>query len=215
MKLSQSQIQNIEDYLDYKKLEQVDLRYEVQDHMIVAIEQSLAKGISYKEALAKEKEKWDPELESYSSLWLSHIDGPKILIKKCDGYNKKMFLETILITGIIYFIISFINYNFIGESFYKFYVIALFIPMLISFYLSYKIRKSNIKSSYQYLFKTQDIGYLGSLVFFGLIISFDSNSFSTEVELFDVYITVTLYSYVFYLIKLYKKHNKVIEQLIA
>ena len=216
MKLNQSQIQDIENYLDYKKLEQVDLRYEVLDHMAEAIETAMENGVSYVEALAKEKEKWNPELESYSSGWLGIVYvGPKIMIKKCIGFVKKMYLETIVITGIIYIITPFIPYNFNEESFYKFYVIALFIPLLIALCLSYKIRISSVKTTYQYYFKTQDVGYLIALVFFGLIIGFDSSFFSKDVDFFGVYVTVTLYSYVFYLLKLYRKHNNVMKQMIV
>jgi len=216
MKLTQEQIQKIENYLDYKKLEQVDLRYEVQDHMIVGIEQALEEGISFKEAFNQQKEKWNPELESYSSWWLGPVnDGPKIMIKKCVTLAKEVSLVGILISSILYSILSFIPYDFSKKSFHSYIAFTFFIAFMISLALSYKMRQSNLKSTYKHFYKTQDVGYLIVLVFFGLIIGFDFSFFSKEVSFYETYISVMLYVNVFYSFKINKKHNNVIKQMIA
>ncbi|WP_298485313.1 hypothetical protein [uncultured Maribacter sp.] len=218
MKLSQSQIQNIENYLDNKKLEQVDLRYEVQDHMIVGIEQSLAEGISYKDAFNQQKEKWNPELESYSSFWLGYAYvGPKLMMKKCIAIIKKIYFKSILssliTTGLLLVFFSFIPKSFFVSAIDVFIGVVFSCLFLLSVVWFFSIKTSNIKTTYQYFYKIQSLN-IGIFIFMFMDMAFNEKQYVTPDMaflklLFPIYMLVSYH----HLFKFYQKHNRVIKRL--
>ena len=162
MKLTQEQIQDIEKYLDYKELEQVDLRYEVQDHMIASIEHAIEEGMLYNEALEKECLKWNKELQDYSSFWLGIFwRGPKISINKCVQLIKKTYINTFLVTisvvPLIFLFKTFvntINHEFVNSILGVVYIL-IFMSIL---YFHVKMKSTNKKTTYRFLFKINAIG---------------------------------------------------------
>jgi len=116
MGLTFEQLKRIEKYLDFKELNQIDLREEVLDHMANSIEVALEKGSSFSDAFNLEIKKWNKDLELYSSFWLGIAwVGPKIMIKKCIRLVKKIYLIPFFFKYLSIFkmscLVNFINYT--------------------------------------------------------------------------------------------------------
>ena len=103
MRLTQEQIQHIEDYLDTRRLRQLDIRMEVLDHISVSIETDIKEhSLSFVDAFEIQRITWDEELRDYSSYWLGFMwSGPKIMINKCVRLIKKTYTNVLLISSLI------------------------------------------------------------------------------------------------------------------
>jgi len=175
MKLNQEQTAIIEGFLNRMELTQIDLRNEVLDHMAVSIENYLEKGFSFKEALDIVSEDWLPELRSHQSFWLGLLwQEPKILIDKAVDKTKITYLKSALVSiftiGSFYALQSFLNVsmikilNIIIGSVYIF----LFLMLL---YFSHRIKKTNFKTTFSFLFKINAIGFSFLLVLYNPLFS--------------------------------------------
>ncbi|MBC6997526.1 hypothetical protein [Cytophaga sp. FL35] len=176
MKLSESQIQRIENYLDRKELFQLDVRGEVLDHIIAGIEKAIQEEeIDFESAFAIEKGKWHRDLSGYSSSWIGWVwNGPKIVIKKCESWIKKTYLISficVLCIGLpIYFwidglteaIVRVIN-MVIGIGYYGF--------ILWCIWAYYRMKKGAFKTTYLYLFGVQSVGALFLYLMFNPLFS--------------------------------------------
>lgn len=165
MKLADKQLLEIEKYLDLKELTHLDLRYEVLDHMINGIEKSMSEeSLSFEDSFDLEIKKWNPELTSFSSLWLGWAySGPRIMIQKCARITRKAYLKSslfaILLSIILYFFSTILSpepyetfiKNMLGISY-----LAILSAMV---FFHFKIRHSVNKTSYSYLFRIHAIGF--------------------------------------------------------
>ena len=71
MKLQQSELKQIRDFLDKKELFQIDLRAEIYDHIIESTCQNMRlNSVDFDEAFSVETQRWNIELDNYSSFWL-------------------------------------------------------------------------------------------------------------------------------------------------
>ena len=104
MKLSQEQIQQVEDYLKNKDVEYIDLHLEVLDHISTAIESEMTENeISFNDAFEKVKTKWNDTFSYKSSYWLGTSNGgSKLFIDHCLKIYKPITFK--MIFGIFLFI---------------------------------------------------------------------------------------------------------------
>lgn len=177
MKLSESQIQQIENYLDRKELFQLDVRMEVLDHIIAGIEKAIQEeDIDFESAFATEKEKWQKDLNGYSSSWIGWVwSGPKIVIKKCESWIKKTYLISFIcmlciglpiyfwIDGLTEVTVRVIN-MVIGIGYYGF--------ILWCIWAYYRMKNGAFKTTHLYLFGVQSVGALFLYLMFNLFFSF-------------------------------------------
>ena len=217
MALTEKQILDIERYLNYHELKQIDLRYEVLDHMANSIESSMEEGISYEDAFNAAREKWKPELKSYSSFWLGWVFvGPKMMMKRSINMVKELYLKAffigVFVTLILVNIFKYIPDYFFNENLDRSIGIILGIPILVSLGGLYKIRISNVKTTYQYFYKTQGSGYL--ILNFTLIQGLFNNKqyFGSDMEFWEMFFPVSLLVCYYYFFKIYKKHFTIVKQ---
>jgi len=216
MGLTFEQLKRIEKYLDFKELNQIDLREEVLDHMANSIEVALEKGSSFSDAFNLEIKKWNKDLELYSSFWLGIAwVGPKIMIKKCIRLIKKIYFVSIPIS-ILITAISVLIFNFISEKlFYKTLdicisgiFIGLFLMYAVGFFC---IKKSKTETTYQYFYKIQGWGW--SCVLVSLNPMFSSQQYYTQnMGFYKLFLPVFSLVFFCHLFKIYSEHFGVAKQ---
>lgn len=215
MKLTQDQIQKIENYLDIKRLTHLDLKNEVKDHMATDIENVMEEdGLGFQEAFDTAIDKWNPELADYSSFWLGWAwRGPKIMMRKCvrkiKQFYSRAFLGTIAIMALLHFTTTIFDVaqfyevlNFaLGSSYFIFFALLLFIY--------YKIRISGYDTSYRYLFKVLAVGFSSMYLSFNPI-WYDSIQILERNEnylwVLGLHSFLVSFAYTFW--ALYKSHRK-------
>ncbi|NAS31654.1 hypothetical protein GTQ40_11775 [Flavobacteriaceae bacterium R38] len=169
--LNKEELLRIEEYLDSKKLVQVDLRGEVLDHIAAGIENNLEKGKPFEAAFILEKQKWSEELRGYSSIWIGLIwNGPKIMMKTCEKHIKKMYFNVLWksAVGVIFLLLITNIFNMKNHQ-------DVFIRLLDGFYFVvagilllslFQITKTKNESTYRYLYKKNALAMVFSLILF-------------------------------------------------
>lgn len=210
MKLTKEQIEKVDNYLEEKQLNYIDLKHEVLDHILSDIE-NLTEKISFENAFKITILKWDKHLRETSSFWLGLMYSNKnIVMKKAV----KVF-----------------------RPFYIFYLIAYFIPIIIFKFFTFKVPvriaslinnviyylltflllyvlviiiktyNSSKKTTYSFILKTQYAG----LVFIAVIL-FVGGIFDNEGRLSSIFASFTLagLSTLYSIHYFYKKHMQVL-----
>lgn len=222
MKLNQKQLLQIEKHLDYRKLTQVDLRNEVLDHMALNIEEAMENhNQSFEDAFNTETQLWNEELKDYSSLWLGLIwVGPKLMMKKCVKEIKRMYLFTALLAISSLFTAFIISKVFLFEeqipqldNIIGGIYLGCFLFMLVTFF---KIKASDFKTTYSYLFKINAIGVASIYLVYNPIWSdFIPTSLIFNENIFAIlfHSSMLVYGYQFWV--LYLKHLEAKKTLMA
>ncbi|MEE9361854.1 MAG: hypothetical protein V3U92_04575 [Cellulophaga sp.] len=213
MKLTEEQIEQIELYLESKKLFQLDLKEEVLDHMVSSVTDCMGKSdLSFIDAFELERIKWKEELESNHSLWLGEdYKAPKIATKKCIQIAIKMYVRTVLV-GLLFTVLLYLGIHkttidsttvdtIMGYTYFSFLVIQLF------YYA--QIIGTRINSSFRDIYKSQGMVYIiWSLLFNPMITGIYGVFKGGEVSfgLLFMHTTVLIFTYNFY--ELYVSHLK-------
>lgn len=213
MKLNQKQLLQIEKYLDFKELMQVDIRNEVLDHMAINIESVIENdNLSFKDAFIAETRVWNSELESSSSFWLGwYLVGPKLLIQKCVKEVKQMYLWSAVFTTTLLFLIFLINKVFNIELLTADINIGLGVIYLLIFVFAlagfYIMKASEIETTYRHLYKINAIGFCFMYLVFNPLWS-DSIRVSlfNEDALFTALLHAILLVFGCQFLRLYNKH---------
>jgi hypothetical protein len=210
MNLTKEQLQIIENYLQKKKFEYIDLKYEVLDHIISDIESLLDKNISFDIAFKFITLKWDKYFRETSSFYFGLMfHASKLVVNKA----KKIFKSYYFLFLSLYFLPIVFNtffkiridkniVDFINE-FVLLSSLVLFVYILI---IARKIVKTKIKTTYSFIIKTQ---YLGAtfLVIGSLNQVFDKEGFlsgtSTSMLLAGYFVVFICHYF-------YKKHKETI-----
>ena len=215
IKLNQKQLLEIEKYLDHRRLIQIDLKYEVLDHMANGIESLMKEGKPFEQAFILEKQKWNKELRSYSSLWIGLVwSGPRIMMKMCERHIKKLYINVIWksVVGAIFLMTllnifeSWVNVQFIAYAmagYYFFIAIALLVSLI-------QISKSKKQSTYRYLYKKNAAIILFYLLLFNPLTLFNPLHEAFSSGELNWYVLLTYFIMAFMgmeVFKLYKKHN--------
>ena len=213
MELTTKQIQQIEHYLDVKKILQVDLRMEVFDHIMSDIERLITEENSFQEAFAMVRIIWQKHFKETNSFYFGiAYAAPKIVLKKAKNIYKKWFLIYFAALIIPHILIENIPVS-ISENFKENLTlflqgtsIFLFLTLL---FLVFKKYKSKEKTTYSFVLKTQ----VWNLIYLPIMLLkfnfLDENRLldSFNIGLFSVLVFST-YSYYIFL----KKHTEIIKK---
>ena len=216
MGLTTEQIHQIETYLNFKELTQIDLRNEVLDHMSNGIEKSIKeKDLSFEEAFNQEGKKWNLELENYSNFWLGWAwSGPKLMIKKCVAQMKKTYFITLIFTLLLmalsYSMITFFQFGKHLDLMTKALGI-LYLGFFFSIVFAHlKIKFSKFTTSYSYLFKINAVGSAFFYLWFNPIWSKFSGFETAGTEMWvTLFFHMLLISFAYTYWDLYKLHFNV------
>lgn len=213
MKLSQEQYQKIEVYLKTKGIHQIDLKYEILDHIISGVESNMENNkLDLKEAFELEKIKWQSELDTYTIAG-DQIDFkiPKIVLRRYWTIIKEMYIKAIIMTlGALLPLFLFIKTGLVPiDSFYTvfgyFYVFA-FMAIAYAF-LKMKTRDTNTTD--KIIFKATMGYFMVWLVIFNPLFT-DMYWVGQEGEFINVFLGIHIFlcCFAFNFIDLYKAHIK-------
>jgi hypothetical protein len=213
MELSKEQIQRVENYLEKRRFDFIDLKVEVLDHMISDIESYLDKDYSFENSFKITILKWDKHFSDTSSFYFGlQYSESRIVVKKAI----KIFKPFFFLYMAAYFspIVIFTKFSIVFKESTSYFlngflnsITSIFIVYLI--FIIVKVLKSKVKTTYRFILKTQ---YLG--LFFLIVPLFMGNHFNDEGALIPFLIgfqcagfAVTYICHYFY-----KKHKDAIKK---
>ena len=212
MELTNEQIQKVEIYLQKKRFDYIDLKYEVLDHMISDIEKHLDNNISFENAFKMTVLKWNKHFEETNSLYFGIIyNEPKLVIKKAIKQFKGYFLLyfTLYILPVLFLRSSEIKVDASFSNFINGFVLSTSLAGCgYVIYIAFKVISLKVKTTYSFILKTQYTGAF--LLLIGAFVGvFDNNHYLNNVFLGFV---LAGYAVVFICNHFYAKHRAIIEK---
>ena len=211
MELTQQQLQHINNYIDAKGINYIDVRYEILDHICTEIEMLMQNNYSFDEACSTIETKWNHELKETSSylIGLAYVK-PKPIVKKTVGFMKKyiygiwgLFVLNVVAIGFA-LKITLPHANFI-DLICK---IVAVISALVILRNYYQIHKSRIKTSYKFIYQSQILPGLLFVVILGSGVVNQNGNIEVLKLIFLSHLLITIpISF-----KLTKSHLKAIKQ---
>ena len=149
MKLTNEQIEIIDQTLMDKGVVYDDIKLELLDHIITDIELETEES-NFDVAFSKAMLKWERELEETSSFW-DNLVGPRVIIGKYSALSKKKYLLSLLFAvafSILMIIITKLNpeeyiYNVLKMVFTSAYIV-LDLIIIISLFFIWKLKTKTI-----------------------------------------------------------------------
>ncbi|WP_405563762.1 hypothetical protein [Polaribacter sp. Asnod6-C07] len=213
MELTTEQIQKVEEYLDKKRFNFIDLRVEVLDHMISDLESFLNKNYSFENAFKITVLKWDKHFRESSSFFFGfQYHESKIVVKNAV----KIFKPFYFLYLACYFLPMLIFTNFyivFSEGFSDFtngFLNGLNIGFLLYLiFLITKVYKSKVKTTYSFILRTQYLGiiFLVLPLFMGNHFNDDKSFIPFLISFQSAGFAVTYICHYFY-----KKHEEAIKK---
>ena len=211
MELTKEQIQRVEHYLNVKNIVYTDLRVEVLDHIVSEIEEIVkTKNKTFNDALEDVQEKWNPQLEETSSIFFGlGFSAPKIVIQKA----KKVYWKHYLLLFVSYFLpfllLSNLDFKIQNPTEFNFFIIfkgAIVLSFLTFIYMFFS-RNSEIKTTYGFILKTQNLSALMGLIILLLFFTNLKELNGINIGMFCSFIFTTC-SYFYF----YKKHKEAVKK---
>lgn len=171
MKLTKEQLQKIESYLETKKIDYIDLKFEILDHIIADIESLLIKNYSFENSFKIAILKWEKHFRETSNFYLGFLySESKIVVEKATKLFKPfyfLYLISYLLPVIIFknspIIFSentSVLLNFMFKS-----LVVICLGYLI--FIIIKILTIKVKTTYSFILRTQYLGV--SFLIFSLL----------------------------------------------
>lgn len=162
MELTKEQLQQVEEYLQKKKFDFIDLNVEILDHIISDIENLLNKNYAFEDAFAMVRIRWEKHFRETSSFYFGLMySESKIVVKKAIKMFKPFYF--IYLAAYILPVIFLKNFSIVfNENILEF--LNLFLNTISLFSLIYvifiiiKVIKSKVKTTYSFILRTQYIG---------------------------------------------------------
>tara|TARA_R110002051_G_scaffold46533_1_gene93131 strand:- start:662 stop:1318 length:657 start_codon:yes stop_codon:yes gene_type:complete len=214
MELTIQQIQKVEQYLNAKRIDYIDIRLEVLDHIVSDIEVLIEREtIDFETAFYKVTNKWNLHLKETSSFYFGIMySAPKILIDKAKKTFRKYFFMLfafyffpLIFFSNIYFSFSKNAQNYFNQGFKT----ATIFLLMISIYVLINKDKSKLKTTFSFILKSQSLGIFIGFILVLCTTFFDkTNNFNgIALGLFLSFIYQTLVYFYFY-----KKHKEAIKK---
>ncbi|NBL65804.1 hypothetical protein GV828_11390 [Flavobacterium sp. NST-5] len=155
MKATTENLDLIDRYLEQRKLDFLDFKLEIKDHIASQTEDLCEKqNTSFEDALPKVLKKWEPSLLLKSSIWISNKRSFSSIV--LDGIKKRyMIYNSItlpIIIGLLILQFHFMN-EFKSESLRNLLLAISIILLIILSVLRYSISRINYQTSFSYEFK--------------------------------------------------------------
>jgi hypothetical protein len=137
MKLTASQIAQIEETLALNQVVFEDIKLELTDHIASDIEVVLSQEeIPFEEAMVIVFEKWSPQLRPSTSFWTpNNMKLPKIVLNKYKVEYKKQFIKGSLIAFFIAFSWAYLSKMIHDERVFEYLKLMLQIIFILEFIL--------------------------------------------------------------------------------
>ncbi|APZ45753.1 hypothetical protein BW723_05335 [Polaribacter reichenbachii] len=214
MELTKEQLQRVEHYLNVKRIDYIDIRLEIFDHIISDIEVKMeSKKLDFETSFYAVTDKWNKHLKDTSSFYFGIMfSAPKMVINKAKKSFRKWFFILFIALIIPQFLLESITFS-LSDSLISVLNLCFQIVSTICFIilLTLVILKKRIKtkSTYSFILKTQ--GW--NLVYFPLTM-FNSVFLKSEGGLnpFSVGLLTAFISIVFCYFHFYKKHKEAIKK---
>ncbi len=185
MELTTKQIEEVNGYLTIKKIDHIDIRLEVLDHIITDVENLMSsKEIDFEFAFKEVSLKWTKHFTQTSSFYFGvAYSAPKIILNKAKRAFKKSYF--ILIASYFLPFVLFLNFqmkvsgearNLINGAISMITIILI----ILFIYTYYKKSKIKLKTTYSFILKTQFWSFL-FLIFplFGKELIDENNEFNS------------------------------------
>ena len=164
MEITTQQIHQIETYLQKRKVDFIDLKVEILDHMISDIESLLQKNYSFENAFKITTLKWEKHFTERSSFYFGMLySESKIIVNKAVKefkpfyflYLASYFLPIIFLKNVA---ISFQENiaNFINALL----LTVTFLSLIYMVFIIVKTQLSKQKSTYRFILKTQYVAII-------------------------------------------------------
>lgn len=214
MELTIQQLQQVEDYLEIKRFNFIDLKVEVLDHMVSDIESKMiSENVTFHYAFATTKQRWNKHFRDSSSFFFGfQYHESKIVVKNAVKIFKPFYF--LYLASYILPVIFFTKFPIIfSENVSGFLngflnsISAVFLGYLI--YIIIKDIKSKVKTTYSFILKTQ---YLG--IIFLILPLLMGNHFNEDGSLIPFLISFQSAGFVVTYIchYFYKKHEEAIKK---
>lgn len=212
MKITDEYIKVVENYLHEKEFNYIDLKHEVLDHMILEIEEKMSQNTSFDVAFEYTTLKWDNFFRQSSIFYFGIIySRPKLIIKKAV----KQFRMYFILYLAAYFLPQLLLKSFkisIASNIAGFVNTFVLLTSTICFsyilHIAFKVKKSNVKTTYSFILKAQYLGIIFLLMgaLFGV--------FDRQNILSSTFVGFVLagYTVVFICHHFFKKHQKEINK---
>ena len=181
MELTTTQIAIIENYLKNRKVDYIDLKVEILDHMISDIAQLMSKNHTFENALKMTTIKWERHFEQRSSFYFGMLySESKIVVNKAVKefrlfyflYLASYFFPLILLKNIE------IQFEKTTALLINQITLSLaFLSLSYVLFIFFKTTLSKQKSTYRFILKTQYFGaiFLGIILLLGDLFQDEGN----------------------------------------
>ncbi|MBG7612012.1 hypothetical protein IU405_07100 [Polaribacter sp. BAL334] len=213
MELTKEQIEIVEHYLQNRKVEYLDLKVEILDHMILDIEQFMNKNHSFENALKMTTIKWEQHFKQRSSFYFGmfYAESKIVVDKAVKEFRPFYFLYLAAYLLPMFFLknsaISFQEQevNLINNLLLS----ATFLALIYMIYIIIKTQLSKQKSTYRFILKTQYIAVVFLIIplLLGSFLDHKGQLSSIFMSFLSAGFMVTFICHHFY-----KKHQAVIEK---
>ncbi|MGJ8760166.1 hypothetical protein H0I29_05885 [Polaribacter sp. R2A056_3_33] len=213
MELTNEQIQLVENYLDKKSFDFIDLKVEILDHMISDIESFMDKEYSFENAFKITVLKWDKHFKDSSSFFFGlQYHESKIVVKKAAQIFKPFYF--LYLTAYFLPIVIFTNFNIVFSKSNTVFLNQLFfatsiISLIYLLYIIINNIRTKIKTTYSYVLKTQYVStvFLILPLFMGNLFNDDGSFIPFLIGFQSAGFAVTYICHYFY-----KKHKAAIKK---
>jgi hypothetical protein len=165
MTLSNIQLRKINTFLEIKGVSFIDIKAELKDHLANQVQDKMINdNLSFESAFNNIRNEWEKELALTTSLWIGlSMHLPKIILSKLIITLKQILIKH-LVLGVLFslFLLHFTSDDILGvrES-----VLGLLAGVSFGLYFLnaiyyYRIRRSNLRTTYGKLSETNSIPFL-------------------------------------------------------
>ncbi|CAN0570702.1 unnamed protein product [Ectocarpus sp. 12 AP-2014] len=213
MKLNEEQNREIEGYLETKGVYQIDLKYEILDHITSGVENSMEnQGFNFQKSFELEQTKWQAELNSLKiSKYNIDFKTPKIVLRRYWAVIREMYTKAFVMTlGAFMSIFIFVKSGMVpAESFntvFGYFYLTAFIIIALSFL---KMKSDDTNTVDKMIFKTTMGYFMAWLIVFNPLLTQMYWVFQAG-EVMIVFLTIHsfLMCFSFNFMDLYKNHRK-------
>ncbi|TMM30437.1 hypothetical protein FDT66_06650 [Polaribacter aestuariivivens] len=213
MELTTQQIHKVEEYLNSKNFGFIDLRVEILDHIISDIENFMQKNISFENAFAMTRIRWEKHFRETSSFYFGmFFSESKIVVKKAiKQFRSFYFLYlTAYILPVLIFKLFPVNATVGFANFVNGFLLS-FSAVMVCYvvYIFIKTIVSKQKTTFSFILKTQYFGII--FLILGAVLGTVFNEEGELNPIFTGFVSAG-FAVVFICHYFFKKHQEAIQK---